>query len=178
MRYSPIEQKIANIVAPVFEETGLRLVRVLLASESGSPLLQILAENRETHNLGVDDCAMLSREIAALLDVEDPINGPYRLEVSSPGIDRPLVSREDYEDYAGFEAKIEIEPAINGQKRFKGRINGIDGENTILLDTETGRAELPLHDVRKAKLVLTDELINAFKARRKGNDQNGTAASS
>jgi ribosome maturation factor RimP len=177
MRYSPIEQKIAHIIAPVFEDSGLRLVRVLLASESGAPLLQILAEDRETHNLGVDDCAKLSREIAALLDVEDPINGPYRLEVSSPGIDRPLVSLEDYADYTGFEAKVEIEPALNGQKRFRGRIAGTEGGDTILLDTDQGQAALPLHDVRKAKLVLTDELINAFKERRKGKD-NGTAASS
>jgi ribosome maturation factor RimP len=108
----------------------------------------------------VDDCALISRSVSALLDVADPIAEPYTLEVSSPGIDRPLVRPEDYDRYAGFEARIDLNHLHDGRKRFRGRLLGrIDGH--IRLVTETGEALLPLDDVARAKLLLTDDLIAA-----------------
>ncbi|MCB9991775.1 MAG: ribosome maturation factor RimP [Rhodospirillales bacterium] len=154
MKQSGIERKITQLVQPVIEDKGFALVCVTMQGQE----LQIMAENPETRKLGVDDCAMLSREIGAILEVEDPIKGRYRLEVSSPGIDRPLIKIEDFVDFAGYEAKIEVNPAIEGQKRFRGYLTGVE-DNEIVLDTDTGKAYLPYESVEKAKLVLTDELI-------------------
>ena len=154
MKQSNIERKIIALVEPVITDKGFSLVSLSLQG----PELQIMAENPETRNITVDECAMLSREISTLLEVEDPIKGAYRLEISSPGIDRPLVRHEDYTDFIGFEAKIEVNPPIEGQKRFRGRLKGIENEE-ILLDTDHGTAYLPFNTVEKAKLVLTDELI-------------------
>jgi ribosome maturation factor RimP len=119
MKQSGIERRITKLVQPVIEDKGYALVCVSMQG----PDLQIMAENPATRNLGVDECAMLSREIAALLDVEDPIRGRYRLEVSSPGIDRPLVKLQDFADFEGFEVKVEINPPIDGQKRFRGYLH-------------------------------------------------------
>lgn len=161
MRATPIERRIAEVVAPAIEDMGFNLVCARMTSENGTQILQILAEDPETRNLGVDDCAKLSRALSAVLDVEDLIKSAYRLEVSSPGIDRPLVKLEDFETYTGFEAKIEIDmPNENGQKRFRGRIKGLEGQN-IRLETDQGEAEIPFESLSKAKLILTDELIQA-----------------
>jgi len=149
-----IERKITELVQPVIEDKGFDLVAVTLQGAE----LQIMAENPETRRLGVDDCAMLSREISTLLEVEDPIEGRYRLEVSSPGIDRPLVKLQDFADFEGFEAKIEISPPLEGQKRFRGFLKGIE-EDEIVLQTDRGPVNLPYASLEKAKLVLTDELI-------------------
>lgn len=157
-----MEQKIADIIRPVIEDLGYELVAV----EMKDGALQIMAEDPKTRNLGVDECAEISRALSAVLDVEDPIKGAYRLEVSSPGIDRPLVKKEDFEDFEGFEAKIELQiPLETGQKRFRGRLRGLNMEkNSVLIDTEDqGEVTLPLEAIRKAKLVLTDELIKAAK---------------
>lgn len=151
---SEIEQKVTNIVTPVANDMGIRVVEVTLKGG----ILQILAENPDTRNLGIDDCAKLSREVSAVLDVEDPIKGAYRLEVSSPGIDRPLKTADDFENYQGFEAKIEILPPHEGQKRFRGYIEKIDN-NAVILNTDQGEAHIPLDTIAKAKLVLTDDLI-------------------
>lgn len=156
MKQSYIERKITKLVQPVIEDKGFDLVCVTMQGQE----LQIMAEDPKTRRLGVDDCAMLSREISTLLEVEDPIKGRYRLEVSSPGIDRPLIKLKDFADFAGFEAKIEINPPLEGQKRFRGYLVGIDEEKEeIELDTDNGKAFLPHSSVEKAKLVLTDELI-------------------
>lgn len=157
-----MEQKIADIIRPVIEDLGYELVAV----EMKDGALQIMAEDPKIRNLGVDECAEISRALSAVLDVEDPIKGAYRLEVSSPGIDRPLVKKEDFEDFEGFEAKIELQiPLETGQKRFRGRLRGLNMEkNSVLIDTEDqGEVTLPLEAIRKAKLVLTDELIKAAK---------------
>jgi ribosome maturation factor RimP len=154
MKQTTIERQIISLVEPVIKDKGFELVSLRLQG----PDLQIMAENADTRNITVDECAMLSREISTLLEVEDPIKGAYRLEISSPGIDRPLVKPDDYTDFKGFEAKIEVNPPIEGQKRFRGRLKGMDNEE-ILLETDHGLAYLPLESVEKAKLVLTDELI-------------------
>lgn len=153
-----LEQKIAAIIEPVIQDQGLQLVQLNMQGNT----LQVMAENPETKNLGVDDCATLSREISALLDVEDPIKGKYQLEVSSPGIDRPLVRIEDYETYREFEAKIEVSPPIEGQKKFRGFLNGIENEDDqkfVVIKTDMGEYALPFRSIVKAKLVLTDNLL-------------------
>lgn len=166
MRQNITEQKITEIISPVFEDMGYRLVCVISKTEGKDQVLQIMAENPETHNLGVDECAKISREISLLLDVEDVLKSAYRLEVSSPGIDRPLISEQDFNDYCGFDVKVEIEPPlVTGQKRFRGIIEGIK-DHMIVLNTVQERVELPYKDVTMAKLVLTDALIK--KAQKTG----------
>ncbi len=161
MRQTPLEQKITALAAPVIADLGFELVWVKIIGEGNSQNVQIMAENPETKRLGIDDCAKLSKAIAAVMEVEDPISGAYRLELSSPGIDRLLVREKDFEDYAGFEAKLETDtPNENGQKRFRGVIKGIK-QNLISLDTDTGEVEIPFGALAKAKLVLTDDLIKA-----------------
>lgn len=161
MKVQPLEQKIADIARPVIEELGFELYCVKIAGEDGSTIVQIMAEDPATKRLGVDDCAKISREISTLMEVEDPINGKYRLEVSSPGIDRFLFKLEQFETYKGFEVKVESDtPAENGQRKFRGRIESIN-DNNVLLKTDQGDVEIPFNSMVKAKLVMTDELIKA-----------------
>lgn len=162
MNETPLEQKISALAAPVIEDLGFALHRVKVSGASGSLLVQIMAEDKATKNLGVDDAAKISRALSATMDVEDPIDGAYRLEVSSPGIDRQLIHKKDFEDNKGFEAKIEslVPSPENGQKKFKGRLQGLK-DDKILLTTDQGDVEIPFSSVAKAKLVLTDELIKA-----------------
>ncbi len=161
MRQTPIEQRISKIVEPVVQDLGFALVWVKIIGESGMQTVQILAENSATKRLTLDDCTTLSKAISATLDVEDPISGRYRLEVSSPGIDRPLLSVEDFKTYIGFEARLETEtPLPTGQKRFKGPITGVEGD-TITMVTDQGEAKIPFSAMTKARLVLTDSLIKA-----------------
>ena len=151
--------RIERMITPTVEDLGFRLVRVLL-SGSGKPRLQVMAERRDGKAMGVDDCAGISREISAVLDVEDPFDGAYTLEVSSPGIDRPLVTSQDFERFAGFEAKVETGRLIGGRKRFRGRLIGLrDGNVRIMVDGAT--LDLPYPDIQRAKLVLTDDLLAA-----------------
>ncbi|MCD8562550.1 MAG: ribosome maturation factor RimP [Alphaproteobacteria bacterium] len=126
MKQTPLEQKIATLVTPVIEELGFALFIVKIIGEGGSKTVQIMAEDPETKRLGIDDCTKITKAVSALLDVEDPISGAYRLEISSPGIDRLLIRTEDFEAYKGFDAKLETElPNVEGQKRFRGHINGL-----------------------------------------------------
>lgn len=159
MKLTPLEHRLSEYARPVIEDLGFALVLVKVVGEGGAQNVQILAEDPATRNLGVDDAAKISRALSAVFDVEDPIKGAYRLEVSSPGIDRPLVRIEDFEAYKGFEAKIESAVAAeNGQKRFRGVLQGVNGEN-VLIDTDQGAAEIPFANLTKAKLVMSDELI-------------------
>lgn len=160
MRLNPLEEKIAKLVQPVVESMGLELFTVQQSGEGGGLIIQVMVENKKTGRLGMDDCSRLSRAIGAVLDVEDPITSSYRLEVSSPGVDRLLLKREDYAEYLGMDVKIEIDPPIEGQKRFRGRIEGMEGDE-VLLKTDNGPARLPFPDIQKAKLVMSDELIKA-----------------
>ena len=161
MRLTPLETRIAEMTNPVIEDLGFVPFCVKQTSDAGQPILQIMAEDPATQRLGVDDCAKISRAVSAVLDVEDPIEGKYRLEVSSPGIDRLLLTMAHYERYIGFEAKIESDtPAENGQRKFRGRILGAK-DNVVSLRTDQGEADIPFPTIIKAKLVLTDELIKA-----------------
>jgi len=151
--------RIEQIVAPSIEAMGFEVVRVRVTGDE-RPILQIMAERVDRSPMTVEDCAELSRSISALLDVEDPISGAYTLEISSPGIDRPLTRPSDFTRFAGFEARLESRVAVDGRKRFKGILKGVEND-TVVLETEEGAARIPLDAVQKAKLVLTDDLIRA-----------------
>jgi ribosome maturation factor RimP len=155
--------EIAQMIEPSLVAMGYRLVRVVVTSGRRATL-QVMAERIDDAPMTVDDCALISRSVSALLDVADPITGAYLLEISSPGIDRPLVRPEDYDRFSGFEARIELTEPFAGRKRFRGRLLGTaDGE--VRLATEAGEARLPLASVARARLVLTDDLIAASRPR-------------
>ena len=155
--------EIAQMIEPSLAAMGYRLVRVAVTSGRRATL-QVMAERIDDAPMTVDDCALISRSVSALLDVADPIADAYLLEISSPGIDRPLVRPEDYDRFSGFEARIELTEPFGGRKRFRGRLLGTaDGE--VRLATEVGEARLPLASVARARLVLTDDLIAASRPR-------------
>jgi ribosome maturation factor RimP len=155
---------IEAIIAPAMDAAGYRLVRVVFTGAGRRATLQVMAERADDKSITVDDCALLSRTISTLLDVADPIGGSYMLEVSSPGLDRPLVKRQDFERFAGFEARLEVREPIAGRKRFHGRLKGMAGDD-IALEMAGETVCLPLRSVARAKLVLTDELIAAGAAK-------------
>lgn len=152
---------IARLIEPSLEAMGYRLVRVAI-SGGRSVTLQIMAERRDEAAMTVEDCAEISRSISAVLDVADPIAGAYALEISSPGIDRPLVRPEDYDRFAGFEARVELSAPLDGRKRFRGRLLG-RAADAVRLSTESGEVRLPLAGIARAKLVLTDDLLAAAR---------------
>ena len=157
--------RIAHAIEAPLAAMGYRLVRVVLTSGRRATL-QLMAERLDDEPMTVEDCAQISRSVSVLLDVADPIPGAYMLEISSPGIDRPLVRAEDYDRFCGSQAKIELARPLNGRKRFRGRLLGTSGGN-VRLATEIGETELPLDAVARAKLVLTDDLIGAARRSRK-----------
>ncbi len=154
---------IARIAEPVLDDLGFRLVRVRV-SGTGNSEVQLVAE-RHDGSLSIDDCVTITRGLSPVLDVEDPIAGKYRLEVSSPGIDRPLVRPCDFESKAGFVAKIEMREALAGRRRFKGTLEGFDdGEVRIFVKPDDGSDKdvligLPFDQISDAKLVMTDDLL-------------------
>lgn len=150
---------IAALIEPSLSAMGYRLVRVTLTSGRRATL-QVMAERLDEAPMSVADCAEISRALSALLDVADPIAGSYMLEISSPGIDRPLVRAEDYDRFAGFEARIELNEPLAGRRRFRGRLLGTSAGDVRLL-IEAGEIRLPLTAIGRAKLVLSDALIAA-----------------
>ena len=152
------------LIEPVIRTMGYDVVRVTMLGKS-RPTLQIMIEPTEGRALTVDDCASVSRAVSELLDEHDPIGGAYLLEVSSPGIDRPLTRLGDYDRWAGFEARIDLErPLESGRKRLQGRIGGTErGTEGEIVRMAVGAEEVrvPFRDIRRAKLVLTDELLAA-----------------
>ena len=167
--------RIADMIAPTLDAMGFQLVRVRLMGTQ-RPTLQIMFERDSggaPHDGGVtvDDCADVSRAVSAVLDVEDPIAGAYRLEVSSPGLDRPLIKPADYARFKGFAARAELGRPLDGRKRFQGRIAGLEADAVVLRDEESGAEyRLPLAEITSAKLLLTDDLIVASAAARDGKD--------
>ena len=152
-----IEGRIAALVAPTVEALGFEVVRVQLSGNKHCRL-QLMAEPKAGGAMTVDDCAEISRAVSALLDVEDPIAEAYALEVSSPGLDRPLTRPKDFTRFAGYETKVEVMTPIDGRKRFQGTLVGIEGETVRLRQGEED-LNLPLADIKKAKLILTDKLL-------------------
>lgn len=157
--------QIERLIEPTLRALGFGLVRARLTGRN-PPTLQVMIERASAHGsagdggITVDDCAVASRTLSAILDVEDPIQGGYQLEVSSPGIDRPLVRIEDFRRFAGHEAKIEMHDMVEGRKRFRGTLAGVDGGRVkIDLKGDEGLSELPFDGIVAAKLILTDALI-------------------
>ncbi len=159
-----IDRRMAEIITPVIEDLGFELVRVRLMSGK-TTTLQIMADKPDG-GIEVDDCAQISLAVGAVLDVEDPIIDEYTLEVSSPGIDRPLTRLKDFEAFEGYEVKLETADLIDGRRRFKGALAGIDGDE-VLINVEEGTIGLRFEWLSDAKLVLTDDLISEMLRQRK-----------
>jgi ribosome maturation factor RimP len=155
-------REVEEIIAPSLQAMGYEVVRVRLMGGQRRPTLQVMAERADRKPMAVDDCAEISHTVSALLDVADPLAGSYVLEVSSPGIDRPLTRPEHFERYAGFEARIETAHPIDGRRRFRGRLLGVDNE-TVRLALPEGEIAIPFAEIGQAKLVLSDELIAATR---------------
>jgi len=159
-----IDRRLAEIISPVIEDMGFELVRIRLMSGK-STTLQIMADKPDG-GIEVDDCAEISNAVSAVLDVEDPILDAYTLEVSSPGIDRPLTRLKDFDMFEGYEAKIETAELIDGRRRFKGTLAGVDGDE-VLINIDEGTVGLKFDWLSDAKLVLTDDLIKEMLRQRK-----------
>ena len=184
--------EIAGVVEPVLEGLGYRLVRVVMSGQDGQTL-QIMAE-RPDGSMTIEDCETVSRDLSPILDTFDPVSGAYRLEVSSPGIDRPLVRASDFETWSGFEARVELKQAVSGRKRWRGELEGIEADEVRMIceieDPEgpkgsDGKGKVghhtvgfPVAMVAEAKLVLTDDLVrealrNDKKLRKSKGDDGG-----
>ena len=148
---------ISQLIEPSLAAMGYRIVRVVITS-CRRPTLQVMAERIDDAPITVDDCAIISQSVSALLDVADPISSAYTLEISSPGLDRPLVRPEDYDRFSGYEVRIELGAPVEGRKRFRGRLLGTD-DGQARLATEAGELRLPLAAIVKAKLVITEDLL-------------------
>jgi ribosome maturation factor RimP len=159
-RGSPGEQRIVQLVEPSVMSLGYELVRVLISGRQ-RPVIQIMAERADRAPMTVNDCAEISRVLSALLDVEDPVRGPYTLEISSPGIDRPLTRLGDFQRFAGHEARVETRNPLDGRRRFRGILQGIVEETSIRIDMPEGCVQIPFADIQRAKLVLTESLLVA-----------------
>ncbi len=168
-----IDRRLAEIVTPTIEGLGFELVRIRLMG-GNTKTLQIMADKPEG-GIDVDDCGKISVAVSAVLDVEDPIEDQYNLEVSSPGIDRPLTRLKDFEAWKGYEAKIETGELIDGRKRFKGVIAGTEGDE-VLVEIEEGTIGLQFDWLADAKLVLTDELITEMLRQKKATETVDQAA--
>ncbi len=167
---TPFEQNLFELLAPAAQDLGFEIVRVRMMGRE-TKTLQIMAE-RIDGSMTSGDCEKLSRGLSPLLDANDPINGEYHLEISSPGIDRPLTRLKDFDRWAGFKAKLELDRMVEGQKRFSGVLVGSEGDNVAIdLDNEDETALIPFAWLHNAKLVLTDELIRASLAKRAKNDE-------
>lgn len=166
-----LEGRITKIITPSLNELGYDVVKVIMIGDDNRKILQIMIERLDGINIGIDDCEKSSRQISAILDVEEPDLGKYNLEVSSPGIDRPLTRLKDFEKYKGYEAKLEVIDKINEKRKFRGRLAGTSGD-TVILDTnivsieepeKTQIIEIEFNNIKNAKLILNDELLAMHK---------------
>ena len=153
--------ELTALIEPEVKALGFDLVRVKLFGSGDEYTLQIMAENPATKQLVIEDCAAISRRLSDVLDEADPIEEAYRLEVSSPGIDRPLTRLHDFMEWAGHEAKVATTEAVAGRKSFRGILKGVEGEDIQFQDNKAGDVAIPFALVGEAKLILTDALISA-----------------
>jgi ribosome maturation factor RimP len=160
---SGLEARVADLVIPTLADLGYELVRVAITGKD-RPTVQIMADRTDGVAVGIEDCETISRAIGAVLDVEDPIPAAWTLEVSSPGIDRPLTRPKDWNRFAGHLARAEVAIPVDGRKRFSGTVLGADAEHARLRLEDGTDVALPLADIRRARLVLTDALIAATEA--------------
>ncbi|MEQ8194488.1 MAG: ribosome maturation factor RimP [Rhodospirillales bacterium] len=165
-----LSREIEHLIAPSVEEQGYSIVRVQLMGQK-EIRLQVMIERRDLAPMQVEDCAGVSRAISLVLDAADPIRGAYALEVSSPGIDRPLTREGDFDRFAGLQARIEMTRAVEGRKRFRGTLLGIEN-GIVRMDVDGTERRLPFADIGRAKLVVTDELLAAAEERPQ--QENGT----
>jgi len=152
---------LTRLIEPEAEALGLALVRVAFFGGKSDPTLQVMAERPDTRQLDISDCEALSRRISEKFDALDPIEEAYRLEVSSPGIDRPLTRTSDWRDWTGFDARVKLAEPLDGRKQFDGRIIASDGDSVTLGVNKLGEVVVPLARIASAKLILTDALIKA-----------------
>jgi len=150
-------------VAPTLEAMGFEVVRVAVTSGQ-ERTLQVMADRSDGSLISVEDCAEISHALSAIFDVEEPLTGPYDLEISSAGIDRPLTRPKDFVTYAGFDAKVETKAPVAGRKRFKGELNGLNAAGDVLITVDGVQTAVPMDAIGNAKLVLTDALIAATAA--------------
>ncbi|WP_346427401.1 ribosome maturation factor RimP [Caulobacter sp. 17J65-9] len=161
------DRAILELLDPVAESQGLEIVRVRLMGGTQRRRLQIMAERPADHDITIDECTRLSRAVSEVMDAADPIAGEYMLEVSSPGIDRPLTRLKDFEIWEGYEARIELDRLVENRKRFKGTLAGVEGDNVAVdLEGEDETAMVPFAWISEAKLVMTDELMKKGAAER------------
>jgi len=153
--------ELTKLIEPEAEAEGLSLVRVKMMGGTSDPTLQVMAERPDTRQLTLEDCARLSRRLSALFDELDPIEHAYRLEVSSPGIDRPLTRLQDFEDWKGHEARIVLSEKLDGRKVFTGDVTGFEGDDVLIDVQGLGPSRLPFSMIHSAKLAMTDRLIEA-----------------
>ncbi|MEZ5972261.1 MAG: ribosome maturation factor RimP [Hyphomonadaceae bacterium] len=172
---NPVEERVIALIEPTAAGLGYRIVRVRL-SGNRRKRLQIMGERVSDGQMGIDDCTKLSRALGPVFDLEDPVQGEYDLEISSPGIDRPLMRIEDFERFVGFDAKVETAVPVNNQRRWKGVIQAVDGDE-ITLATEHGEAKLKFSALSDARLVLTDKLIEDDLRRAKAAEAAGEQGS-
>ena len=152
---------IAKRIEPEVKSLGYDLVRVAMIGGTSDPTLQVMAERPDTRQLGLSDCETISRRLSDWIDVNDPIDGSFRLEVSSPGIDRPLTRPRDYADWSGHEARISLAEPLAGRKQVSGTLEGLEGETVKILGKDGQSYALPFAAIASAKLLLTDKLIAA-----------------
>jgi len=162
MKPDPIEKKIYDLIEPIIVDMGLSLYWVCVARDSTGNVAQIMAENPESGKISVGECEKISHEVSAVMDVEDPINGSYFLEVSSPGIDRFIVRGEDYNNYKGFDVKIELDKPFESEsgirKRYRGKIIAFE-DGIVKLEVDSQQCDIDFDNIKRSKLVLCDELI-------------------
>jgi ribosome maturation factor RimP len=150
-----------RLIEPEVKHLGYDLVRVMMVGGTSDPTLQIMAERHDTRQLDLGDCEKISRRLSDVLDLADPIAGSYRLEVSSPGIDRPLTRLKDYGDWKGYDARLTLAEPHEGRKQFTGELRGLEGELVLIRTKNHESHALPFSEISSAKLLLTDKLINA-----------------
>lgn len=164
-----LADRISTLIEPTLASMGYELVRVAMMGAAKNPTLQIMAERADGKPIGVDDCEAISHTVSAQLDVADPISSHYTLEVSSPGIDRPLTRLKDFSRYAGFEAKVQLVAPRDGQRNFKGTLRGVDGDEVVIecfagKDVGMKKVSLPFGAIDQARLVMNDALLKAAEA--------------
>ena len=157
-----LAERITDLIRPSLAAKGLAVVQVKIVDGSNRKTIQILAENEATNRITLDECALASRTIATLLEVEDIVPGAYNLEVSSPGIDRPLITAADFERFLGFEAKVETALPISGRSRFRGILKALENEN-LTIEVDNAEHEIALGNIAQAKLTLSDALLKAYQ---------------
>ena len=161
--YKMYKHHLQDIIEPVVTELGYELVRVLLVGGQTNPTLQVMIDNLDQTDITIEDCTKVSHALSDMLDEKDPIENKYSLEVSSPGIDRPLTKLEHFKRYVGYDVRLETEEKVDDRKRFKGKISKIEKQNIFLAEDDK-EFVIPFAVINKAKLVLTDDLWNEYQA--------------